>query len=147
MEIIDDTLADQHIILTRESRIDLRSAGTWAMMISVLGIIGVVILIISGISLLFFVSNTGISGPDLNRPDVFNYMGLFFFLMAAIFLIPCIYLFRFSLHAMKADSSAIFQIETTFKFLKKAFMSYVIIVGVSIILYFIWFGMAMTSFQ
>lgn len=141
-------MAEQHIVLTRESRIDLRSTGIWAMIISVLGIIGVTILIISGFSMIFIAPNS-LGAGNMNSFDmkVFSYMGIFFLILAFIFLIPCVYLFRFSLHAMKADSSAIFQVETTFKFLKKAFMSYVIISGVSILLYFVWIGMAMTSLQ
>lgn len=136
--IIDGNFAEAGLALNSQGRRELKSAGIWGLIMSIFGFLSAGIMSLSGFSILA-VFNSGMPGMDQPGMEAMNGMGILIIVLGLIFMLPVVYLLRFSIKAMKAESKIdTYDLGLTISLLKKSFMSYAIIVLVSFIFYIIW---------
>ncbi len=99
--ILDDSLP-RGVELDENGQSYLKSTGGWALFLAILGLVGVAFMLLAGIV-------TAVTLPSLDTPpgvenSFFYLFALMYVVMAALFAIPVILLFRFALRAQKAGS-------------------------------------------
>jgi len=101
METLDDQLSDGGT-LTAIAKQALLVASKWAKFLSIIGFIGVGIMVILGIFIMFQLSNLPINFQN-NFP--FAWFGIFYVLMALLYFFPTYYLFQFANKTKKGISN------------------------------------------
>jgi hypothetical protein len=133
--IIDDTLAEVNIVLTPGAQGHLRTTGIWGIILSIMGFLYSGIIIIGGISVMVMSSTMGLGAEE----GIITGMGIFMTIIGLIFIVPMIFLLRFSILSLKAGASMkTYMLTDAISYLKTFFMSFGIITLLSVFLYFIW---------
>jgi len=136
--IIDDTLAEHGIALSARAQKDLRKTGMWGILLSIFGFIYVLVIIFSGIVMLTMFQTIG-AGIPASQQGAMTSMGVFVIIGGAVFIVPVIFLLRFSINALKANASMKSDTLTeTISHLKLSFMTFGLMILFSMLLYFGW---------
>ena len=134
--IIDDTLAEHGIVLSTGAQKDLRTAGMWGILLSIFGFIYALIIVFSGITMLT-IFQTMPSIPA-SQQGTLSGMGVFMIIAGLAFIVPTFFLLRFSMNALKANSSMkTYTLTETMSHLKLSFMTFGLMILFSMFLYFI----------
>ena len=132
--IMDDTLAAANVVLTPGAQGHLRTAGIWGILLSILGFLYLGMIVIGGISIMMMSSTMGLGAQE----GVMTAMGIFMMLMGLIFIVPTVFLLRFSILSLKAGASMkTYMLTDAISYLKTFFMSFGILTLLFIALYFI----------
>ncbi len=93
---MESSTSEFKIGLTQEAVTHLDHTRKWAMFFSVLGFIGLGILILAGIAMTFSMSM--LSSAEAMGPISGIFMAIIFIIIAVIYFFPFLYLYRFSVH-------------------------------------------------
>lgn len=74
----------------------LRTAGNWGIFLSVLGFIGVAMMLVVGLFLAIGGSVMGDAFSQAGMPFPISILGIVYFVIAAVYFFPVLYMFRFS---------------------------------------------------
>lgn len=133
--IMDDTLAAANVVLTPGAQGHLRTAGIWGILLSIMGFLYAAMIVVSGIFLTVMSSTMGLGAQE----GIMTGMGIFMIIMGLIFIIPMVFLLRFSILSLKAGAAMkTYMLTNAISHLKTFFMSFGIMTLLSIALYFIW---------
>lgn len=133
--IIDDTLAEANVVLTPGAQSHLRTSGIWGILLSIFGFLYSMIIVLAGISIITMSSTLGLGSQE----GVMTGMGVFMIVMGLVFIIPIVFLLRFSIQSLKAGASMkTYMLTNAISHLKTFFMTFGIMTLLSVLLYFIW---------
>ncbi len=132
--IMDDVFADNGAILTNETQKEFRTIGIWSLLLAIFGVLFILMFLLSSVS--FFMMFTSSNVPEL---EAMKGLGFLMLIMSSIFVVPVVFLFRFSFKALKmrkiSDSNEVLK---TIQFLKSFFLYLVISIIGSFILMMFW---------
>lgn len=133
--IIDDTLAEANVVLTPGAQKHLRTSGIWGILLSIFGFLYSATIIFGGGGIMVMSSTLGLGAQE----GVMTGMGIFMIISGLVFIIPMVYLLRFSILSLKAGASMkTYVLTDAISHLKTFFMSLGIVTLLSVFLYFVW---------
>ena len=112
--------SNPQLVIDVVSKTYLNEIRKWAKFLSIIGFIGIGLMVILSISMGFFVSNT--FGGMEESPLSSGLFGIVYLLMAVLYFFPLYYMYKFShnmKHALSNDSSE--NMVEAFKYLKSQF--------------------------
>ena len=125
--------------LNEESLKHIKETAQWAKFLSIIGFVFIGLMIVLGVVMIFVIPslNQKISGLSGTSPMVNSvYFSIFYFILAAAYFFPVLYLFRFSNQSLKAIKNKKHKFLTSaFKQLKNHFKFVGILIIVSLSLY------------
>lgn len=128
--------------LNEETLKHIKETAQWAKFLSIIGFIFIGLMIILGVVMIFVIPtlNQKISGLSGTSPMVNSvYFSVFYFILAAVYFFPVLYLFRFSNQSLKAlKNKEIKFLAQAFKQLKNHFK----FVGILVIISFSFYVLA-----
>ncbi len=141
--IIDENLSSAQI--TDRSKGFLKEVGKWSKFFAIIGAIGTGLMVIGALFMLIFASTmSGMRGPlaQSGMAQTPVLLGVVYLIMAAIYVIPIIYMFKFSANiaqAVKSDASS--EYEISFDYLKRIYKYFgiftIVILSIYIFLFLI----------
>lgn len=126
---------DRKIEISRETLQDLNTIRKWTMFLSIIGFIGTVAFLITGLFTSVFLSIFETNHGSTGFPGWLSFIVIIF--MTLVFLFPVIYLFRFSKFTAKAvKTSDSMKLRNAFRNLKYYCVYFGILVIAAIVTYF-----------
>lgn len=133
-----ETENTQNLLVTAEIQTYLRTASSWATFLAILGFIGSFLMILIGLAITLI---GGTLSSLSNTPDsaigsaILPYMGIFYIIIAAVYLLPALYLFQFAEKTKKAIdnynqellSAGLEKLKSTFKTLGIMTITFIVI--------------------
>lgn len=133
-----ETENTQNLLVTTEMQAYLRTASSWATFLAILGFIGSFFMILIGLAITLI---GGTLSSLSNTPDsaigsaILPYMGIFYIIIAAVYLLPSLYLFQFAEKTKKAIdnynqellSAGLEKLKSTFKTLGIMTITFIVI--------------------
>jgi len=130
------TADNKELELSKESKIFLKEASSWAKFLSILGFIGIGFMILAGLAFGSIMSSINPDLQDLPLPSFA--FGLIYLIIAGIYFFPVLFLYRFVAHSQKAlTNTDPFQLTVALKNLKYHYQLFGILAIIFIRIYLI----------
>src|SRR5690606_38683392 len=91
--------------LSEEIKGYLRETSTWTLFLSILGFVGIGIMVLAGIFMSVLFASTGVQDPYESLGFSMSWMGGFYIILAVVYFFPVLYLFKFSRKMKSAITS------------------------------------------
>lgn len=143
-------MENQNLSLTETSREYLREGAKWAYFLSILGFIGIGLMVIMGLFMGSIMASVGSMAGGSNDMGMMggSFFTILYILMAALYFFPVYYLYKFSSNAKAAvDSNDDLTLETALGYLKSHYKFIGILTIVVLSIYLLFFIGAMVAFS
>lgn len=135
-------MTDERLYLTEKGESSMVSIANWGFFFAILGCLGAGIMILVGLSMLAAGSMTGAYSEELGLDGGFmRWMSFFYLFIAAIYLVPCVFMFKFSSKVKNTVrfSRSSTDLEDSIRYLKNTFKYLGIMTIVGIVLSIVMF--------